>query len=114
VSFLPAIPYEVQLLVFTVIHSIQAVAQVFDSMKRNRATRGGDLTSELREVLDQCSSVAGDIFDPMVERAHIAEKVISFLSFLSAHHVTRNATRSTLSRATSFCSTCPKRLSVTI
>ena len=44
-------------------------------MKRNRATRGGDLTGELREVLDQCSGIAGDIFDPMVERAQTAEKV---------------------------------------
>ncbi len=52
-------------------------------MKRNRATRGGDLTTELREVLDQCSHHASDIFDPMVDRAETAEKVcVDHLSVL--------------------------------
>ena len=53
----------------------QAVTHVYDTMKRNRATRGGDLTSELRDLVDTSHGLASEIFDPMVERAHTAEKV---------------------------------------
>ena len=51
------------------------MTQVYDTMKRNRATRGGDLTAELRDVVETTRSQAADIFQPMVDRAHTAEKV---------------------------------------
>jgi hypothetical protein len=49
-------------------------------MKRSRATRGGDLTSELKEIVDTCIEQSSEIFDPMVERAHKAEKVVHSFS----------------------------------
>ncbi len=53
----------------------QAVTQTYDTMKRNRAARNGDLTAEIKSIVDVCLEQASEIFDPIVNRAHTAEKV---------------------------------------